>query len=89
MSVLTGNTAVYQVPTGEREHRKYDLIPHCQYNDGIACEKSNRRCKTCGWNPIVSEMRKQAIEMGDNHFLRFAERDFETIAEDNSVVAPQ
>lgn len=81
MSLLTESTVMYGIPEKEPERRKYDLIPHCKYNDGVACEEKGRGCKTCGWNPVVSEMRKQAIELGDKHFLRLADRDFDSIEE--------
>ena len=82
MSLLTESVpASYSGKEEESEHRKYDLIPHCQYNDGVACEAKNRVCKKCGWNPIVAEMRKQAIEMGDTHFLRFVDRGYESYEE--------
>ena len=82
MSLLTENvSSAYEVPTNTVEHKKYDLLPHCKYNDGVACGETNRNCKQCGWNPIVSEMRKQAIFLGDKHFLRFRERDFGSVEE--------
>lgn len=31
----------------------------CVYNEGVACNE--RKCKNCGWNPIVSSMRSEAM----------------------------
>ena len=78
MSFLTESLTMYGIPEREepKKKKKYDLIPHCKYNDGVSCEAKGRKCTTCGWNPVVAEMRKQAIYMGDTHFLRCADRDY-------------
>ena len=77
MSLLTESPKNEKVASDDiGSPRKYDTIPHCQYNDGVACELEGRKCNRCGWNPVVSEMRKQAIYLGDTHFLRFTDRDF-------------
>ena len=36
-------------------------LPKCEFNKGVGCEKTNRRCVACGWNPIVAEKRKAKI----------------------------
>lgn len=77
MSLLTESTVMYGIPEETKKaKKKYDLIPHCKYNDGVYCEEKGRKCNLCGWNPTVAEMRKEAIKMGDTHFLRFADRDY-------------
>lgn len=82
MSLLTENATMYGVPEKEVQHKKYDLIPHCKYNDGVSCEEKGRKCNRCGWNPKVSDMRIEAIKMGDTHFLRFTDRRSEFSDED-------
>ena len=87
MSLLTESTfSPYVEPKAKEEHRKYDVIPHCQFNEGVSCEAKGRKCKMCGWNPTVAEMRLQAIEMGDTHFLRFIDRSLTTSEEINDSV---
>lgn len=30
----------------------------CKYNEGVSC--TNHKCNTCGWNPEVEKIRKEA-----------------------------
>lgn len=82
MSLLTERTADHYSKFEENEvAKKYEKIPDCKFNSGVSCELKDRKCSKCGFNPIVSEMRIEAIKMGDMHFLRFSDRYSEAIAE--------
>lgn len=60
----------------EQEHaKKRQKIPECQYNSGVCCDLDYKHCSRCGWNPIVDEMRKTAIRLGEKRFLRYSARD--------------
>lgn len=75
MSLLTERVSDRYSPFEENEiAKKYEKVPECQYNSGVSCELKGRKCSICGFNPIVSEMRIEAIKMGDKHFLRFTDR---------------
>lgn len=34
----------------------------CPHNEGCHCNPNKRDCEKCGWNPVVAEKRKQAME---------------------------
>lgn len=75
MSLLTERVSDRYSPFEENEiAKKYEKVPECQYNSGVSCELKGRKCSNCGFNPIVSELRIQAIKLGDTHFLRFTDR---------------
>ncbi len=42
---------------------EYDPIFYipCQFNNGVVCEKKERFCEACGWNPEVEAERKKEI----------------------------
>jgi len=58
-------------------------MPFCIYTEGVECQLSNRHCERCGHNPVVAEMRKTALKMGDKHFLKYSERDYSNFLDEN------
>lgn len=75
MNLFTeGKQITYSSFSEDEIAKKYEKIPECQYNSGVSCELKGRKCAKCGFNPIVSELRIQAIKLGDTHFLRFTDR---------------
>ena len=36
-------------------------LPKCMFNNGVGCDKINRKCVSCGWNPVVADKRKAKI----------------------------
>lgn len=42
-----------------KKNIKSDLEQSCLFNEEIACEE--RKCVSCGWNPAVAKMRKEAL----------------------------
>lgn len=36
-------------------------LPKCMFNNGVGCDKINRKCVSCGWNPEVERKRKEKI----------------------------
>lgn len=39
----------------------YKEFTDCQYRKNINCPEEGRRCDKCGWNPVVTAKRKEAI----------------------------
>lgn len=42
-----------------KKNVKRDLEQSCFFNEEVACEE--RKCVSCGWNPAVAKMRKEAM----------------------------
>lgn len=34
--------------------------PECPFNSGVLCDE--RKCRACGWNPMVDKKRKEEIK---------------------------
>lgn len=49
----------------KRERERINKIEHktdCPHNSALLCYKRN--CGSCGWNPVVEQMRKEARSNG-------------------------
>lgn len=88
IEVETNNDDFEKPKKKQRVYTGLEKLPPCQYNQGVSCSLKGRVCPKCGWNPKVSELRKQAIMMGDTHFLRFTERYLEDPQKSGKSNAP-
>ena len=41
--------------------KKYIPLGPCDHAINVNCPVTGRRCGKCGWNPVVTEKRKEAI----------------------------
>lgn len=53
MNISKMRIALQHVRPEQRVHK-------CPFNPACACEK--KLCEKCGWNPVVSHLRTEAIE---------------------------